>query len=158
MFTGDMQKHQATALRVLVFADSTSTVAARIASSNQDVQIVDTIHNRDDAVRGAALPVDVVLMLADAAKPSTRFEETAKSLSVSRFDGKVVMMVAHPAGYLPLAIRAGAAALVTTQSDPGAVISLMREVREWASETPSFRETEPTEQRRLYPNREVTDM
>jgi len=98
--------------------------------------VVDTAGSSREVMNGvASLRPDVILMRTDGEAPTADFRATALALSEAKMADRVVMMVGQLAGFLGLAVKAGAAGLLPVSAPDNVVVPILRDVRERFTKT-----------------------
>lgn len=145
------------AVLALVFREGQTEVPRQISRCGRVLKVVDQAQTGDDAVnRATVLQPDVVLMLTADAMPSAEFTRAAHGLYRARLADRVVMIVDNPAGYLLLAVKTGAAALLHTRANSREVMRTLAEVVALCDNRPPLAPGQPGNPQ--CPDREVSDM
>jgi DNA-binding NarL/FixJ family response regulator len=80
---------------------------------DRSIRVIACVKTGDEVVmQASATRPDAILMLTDHAAPTAEFTKTLGRLHKASLTGRVAILAKHPAGYLRLAVKTRAAALL----------------------------------------------
>jgi DNA-binding NarL/FixJ family response regulator len=98
-------------IRILLFNDCAKP--KEMPDYDRSIRVIACVKTGDElAMQASATKPDAILMLTDHATPSADFTETLGRLHKASLAGRVAILAKHPAGYLRLAVKTRAAALL----------------------------------------------
>jgi DNA-binding NarL/FixJ family response regulator len=105
--------HETRTIRVLLFDDCSKRQSRDMSDYAQTISIVGTVRTGEQAITEAAsIMPDAMFMLTDRTCPTTDFARLLSKMHKAALTDRVAILAKHPAGYLRLAVRTRAAALL----------------------------------------------